>query len=134
MKPINKIMADSLVFLFCITSFSLAAGIEGATDQQISLIGVLLNKDVTVVKSAAIKSSNHKRAYYVGLNFKVSGFDQTLTGVWIVSGDKYQPNGVLAVDGYANNFSRATAADKTNPPTAYVYDNECERLQSYLKP
>lgn len=88
---------------------------------------------MTIVKSAAIKSSNHRRAYYVGLNFKATGVDSTLTGVWIVSGEKNQPKGVLAVDGFAQNFSRATGANKTNPPTAYGYDEECKRLQSYLK-
>jgi hypothetical protein len=134
MKKFTKILVFSLTILFLISTFSYAGSIEAASDQQVSLIGVLLNNDVVIIKSAAIRSSNHKRAYYVGLNFRVSGVDKTLTGVWIVSGDKNQPNGVLAVDGFAKNFSRATAADKTNPPTAYVYDEECKRLQSHLKP
>jgi len=133
MKPIYKIMACSVIYALFLTSFCFAGSIESASNQQVELIGVLLNKDVTVVKSAAIKSSNHKHAYYVGLNFKASGVKNTLTGVWIVSGEKDQPKGVLAVDGFAQNFSRATAADKTNPPTAYGYDDECKRLQSYLK-
>jgi len=133
MKQFLKMAASCLIILFVISTFSYAGSIEIASEQQVSLIGVLLNKDVVVIKSAAIKSSNHKRAYYVGLNFRVSGVDKRLTGVWIVSGDKEQPKGVLAVDGFAKKFSRATPADKTNPPTAYVYDEECKRLQSHLK-
>jgi len=108
--------------------------VESASNEQILLIKTLLNPDVIVKKSAAIRSSIHKRSYYVGLNFKVSGIEEMLMGIWIVSGDKYKPMLVLAVDGFAKNFSHATAADKTNPPTAYVFDNECRLLEKYLRP
>jgi len=108
--------------------------VESASNEQISAVKMLLNTDVVIKKSAVVKSSLHKRAYYVGLNFKVSGIEEMLMGIWIVSGDKYKPMLVLAVDGFAKNFSHATAADKTNPPTAYVFDNECRLLEKYLRP
>lgn len=129
-----KYLAVIFIFFILITSISFAdpLGIGAATEKQVSLIGVLLNPDVVVLKSAAIRSSSHQRAYYVGLNFRVPDVDETLTGVWIVSGERDQPGGVLAVDGYAKHFSRATAADKTNPPTAFGYDDECKQLKKHL--
>lgn len=83
--------------------------------------------------SAAIKFTQHKRAYYVGLIFSVSGVSETQTGVWLVAGNKNNPKAVLAVDGFAQNFSRATAADKTNPPTASSVDEECQILKKHLQ-
>jgi hypothetical protein len=110
-----KYLAVIISFIALITpiSFADSFGVETATEKQVKLIGVLLNPDVVVLGSAAIRSASHQRAYYVGLNFRVPDVDETLTGVWIVSGDRDEPGGVLAVDGYAKNFSRATAADKT---------------------
>lgn len=118
-----------------LSPFSLAADykVEPVTYEQIKICKVLLNKDVTIKSAAIIKSQHHKRAYYVGLNFTIPGVNQVLTGVWLLSGDKHQPNSMLAVDGFAQKFSRATPADNTNPPTAHSYDPECTILKNHLK-
>jgi len=123
-----------MVLLIPVAVYAAQINVESASQEQVALIGVLLNPDVVVTKSAAIKSTNHKRAHYVGLNFTVSGIPDTQTGVWLVSGEKNEPKGVLAVDGFAQQFSRATAADKTNPPTASSVDNECKKLKKHLRP
>ena len=130
----TKCLFVFIFYFFIITTTSIADQnrIELVSNEQIVLIKVLLNPDVIIKKSAAVKSSHHKKAYYIGLNFNISGIKQTQTGIWIISGDKYKPNGVLAVDGFAKNFSRATPAYKTNPPTAYSYDPECKMLKKYL--
>ena len=138
MKTNVKIFRLILLNLFiCFLFFSLSmAGsnkIEKASKQQVELLKILLNKDVTIKRSATIKSSTHKNAYYVGLNFIVPGVKEIQTGVWLLGGDKIHPRSILAVDGFAQNFSRATAADKTNPPTAFSYDPECVSLKNYLK-
>ena len=122
-----------IIFLF--TSFSLADPykIEFPSDQQIKILKVLLNKDVTIKQSAAVKSQHHKKAYYVGLKFTIEGIREPQIGIWIVSGSKDRPGFVLAVDGFGKEFSRATHADKTNPPQAYSTDPECKILKKHLR-
>ena len=109
-----------------------ADSISKASTAQINNIKVLLNRDVTVLDSGELKSSSHQNAHYVGLLLNISGIERHYGGVWLVSGDKNKPGMVLAVDGVAQQFSRATPADKTNPPTAYMSDVECKRLMRYF--
>ena len=117
------------------SSFSIANSykIEPPSEKQLSILKVLLNQDVIIEKSAAIKSQHHKKVYYLGLKFTITGIKKPQIGVWVLLGNKSNPVGVLAVDGFAKNFSRATHADKTNPPTAYSYDPECKILIQHLR-
>ena len=108
-KILMVLMVCFYMIIFLFTSFSLADPykIEFPSDQQIKILKVLLNKDVTIKQSAAVKSQHHKKAYYVGLKFTIEGIREPQIGIWIVSGSKDRPGFVLAVDGFGKEFRNA---------------------------
>jgi len=133
MKKSNIILAVVLLFpVFVLAGETLK--IEQASQSQIDGLRVIVNPDVKILQTAAAVSAHHKRACYVGANISipVPGKSKVHSAVWLYSGTKEKPGGILAVDGFAKEFSRATPADKTNPPTAYSTDDECRALKRYL--
>lgn len=66
---------------------------------------------MTVVKSAAVKSTSFKQVWMVALSFTVPGVSDRHTGVWAVNSiDK--PDLITAVDGFAQNFTGWQTASK----------------------
>ena len=121
------------VYLVAASPIICHAEIVAASGPQKEVIQTLANKDVAPIAFCAVKSAQHKQAYYVGMSFSVTGVATPQIGIWIISGTPEKPGMALAVDGFAQNFSRATPADRTNPPTAYVTDSECAEIRRYLR-
>ena len=105
--------------------------VESASSKQIWMIKEGLDKGLTVVNTAAIKSSTHKRAYYVGAVFTGSGIEDGVAGVWLITGDKDNPGIIQSVDGGAHNFSPYPLS-KNTPAGARSTDKECKTLRKYL--
>lgn len=123
-----------LAFLavFLSTNIALAGSImiEPASNAQINLIQAALGDQYPISKSAAVKSGNHRKAYYVGAVFYAKGAGD-ITGIWLVGGEKNNPNLVFSVDGAAHQFSVMRKASETKA-YATITDPEAKALKSHL--
>lgn len=63
---------------------------------------ILAGSGMTVDKAAAVKSVEHKQAYYVAIRFHGAGVDDE-TGVWATN--DLGSGSVFSVDGFAKEFS-----------------------------
>ena len=120
------------VFLLVTFSFAGSLRIEQPSKKQITLIQSVLDNSVTLAESAAVKSSNHKNAYYIGVNFFAQGIKEKMTGIWLIGGTKNNPSMVLSVDGTAYQFSGMRRAKETKA-AAYISDPESKLLTNHLK-
>ena len=104
--------------------------IESASEAQRNLIQAALGDQYPISKTAAVKSSSHSRAYYVGAIFHAEGVGN-VTGIWIVGGTKDAPNLVYSVNGAAHQFSGMRKASETKA-SATIRDPEAKALKKYL--
>jgi hypothetical protein len=123
-----------LAFLavFLLTNVALAGSImiEPASKAQINLIQAALGDQYPILNSAAVKSGNHRNAYYVGAVFHAKGVGD-VTGIWLVGGERNNPNLVFSVDGAAHQFSGMRKASETKA-YATITDPEAKALKSHL--
>ena len=104
--------------------------IESASQKQLKLIEKGLDPELSIVRSFAVKSSNHRKAYYVSA--LVQGPRTADVGVWWISGDKEKPGLILAVDGFAIVYSSYPKASKTRVG-ARTTDEEVKLLKAHIK-
>ena len=124
------ILLSPMTIFFTFTTI-LAAAIEPASQSQIDIITKPIREPITVTKSAAIKSSRHRNAFYVGLKFVAHELAMTGTGIWLVSGSASKPHAVLSVNATASVFSRYPKAGYGNIP-ARMSDHEAKLILDYL--
>lgn len=130
-KPLVLLIAiAATLFLVGCTKVE-AAKIESASVAQRNLIQRALGNQYPVLETAAVRSSNHSRAYYVGAKFRVSGVGE-LVGIWLIGGNKSTPNLIFSVDGVAHQFSGMRKASKTKA-YATINDPEAKVIRKYLK-
>lgn len=110
----------------------LAVVIEPASQKQADIITKEIKDPVTVTKSAAIKSSRHRDAYYVGLKFAAHELEMTGTGIWLIRGSASNPQTVFSVNATASVFSRFPKAGRMKKP-ARMSDHEAKLILDYLK-
>jgi len=122
-----------LIFLLFI-SLSQAASyiIQNPSDKQLRLIKIALGEGITIKSSAMIKSSNHKNAFYIGVNFYAPGVKEKMTGIWLIGGTWSNPGMLFSVDGYAHQFSGMRKASETKA-AAYPHDPESKYILQFLK-
>ena len=127
----KRLVVFMLVLLFfgCSTGYDFSK-IEPAGQKQIELIGKGLDPELTIVKSCAVKSGNHKDSYYVSV--LVHGPQKEEVGVWWISGAREEPGLILAVDGFAFVYSSYPRARKTWVG-ARATDDEVKLLKAYLR-
>jgi len=121
--------------ILCVLIFSVGASaqqIEAASQAQINLIQAALGDQYPISKTAAVKSGNHRNAYYVGAIFTAVGVKQSMLGIWLVGGQKNAPNLVYSINGYAHQFSGMRKASETKA-YATIQDPEAQALDGYLK-
>ena len=106
--------------------------IDQASMEQTDLIQAALGEQYPISKTVAIRSGNHKSAYYVGAVFHAQGVGNML-GIWLVGGDKNSPNLVYSVDGTAHQFSGMRKASETKA-YATINDPESKAIKGHLKP
>ncbi len=125
----------SIILLACINIKTSGAGdllIEKPSQKQLNLVKSVLDKGLIVKESAAVKSSKHKSAYYIGINFYAPGVKDKMTGIWLIGGTKNNPNLLYSVNGFAYQFSGMRRASKTKA-AAYVFDKESKLILKYLE-
>ena len=128
---VKQVLAICVAIL--ITVVAASAGtlrIESASKAQRNIIQTALGDKLPISKIAAIKSSNHSKAYYVGAVFHAEGVG-SVTGIWLVGGEKNAPSLVFSVDGAAHQFSGMRKASETKA-AAYIWDPEAKALEKYL--
>ena len=120
------------IFMAAVVAYAGAIKIEPASEAQRNLVQMALGDQYPILKIFAVKSGNHRRAYYVGAVFHARGAGNT-TGIWLVIGKtKDAPAGlVLSVDGGAYHFSGMRRASKTKA-YAHSTDPEAKVLSRYL--
>ncbi len=129
---LKKYFIYSLLTLLAAPSlFAGTVDIEQADEAQIKIIQAALGDAYPISKTAAVKSYNHGKAYYVGAVFHATGAGD-LTGVWFVNGGKGKPNAVYAVDGNAYQFTGIKKANET-PANASKTDPEARAVKKYLE-
>ena len=117
------------------TSLAEKYPIEALSPQQLERVKLVL-LDVTpeakILKTAAVKSQTHQRAYYVGAKFTAPGINEPLTGVWFMTGAKEKPGLVHSVNDLAYEFSKMGMAN-TTLSKASIADDEYKILEKYLR-
>jgi hypothetical protein len=119
-----------LCLIFGFSTIASAVDVESASEAQIAKIKIGLGDQYPVSKVLAVKSTTHKKAYYVGAAFQAEGVG-TVTGVWLMSGTKDQPGLMLSVDGVAYEFSRMGRASESKAGGS-VADPEAQKLKRAL--
>ena len=109
-----------------------AAVVNPASRQQTTIIAKAIKDPITVIKSAAVKSSRHRNAYYVGLNFVDHELAMTGIGIWLVEGSQDQPIAVFSINATAVVFSNYPKAKIIKNP-ARMTDHEVRLVLDYLK-
>lgn len=130
-------MKTKLLIISCvailITALTANAGpqnIEDASEAQRNIIQTALGEQYPISEIAVIKSGNHGNAYYLGAKFTAKGVG-SVTGIWLVGGEKNAPNLVYSVDGAAHQFSGMRMASETKA-SATIADPEAKALQNYF--
>ena len=123
-----------VIFLLNSVTFAGSIKIEPASKAQINIIQAALGDQYPISKTAAVESvsirSSNNKIYYVGAVFHAVGVG-SVTGIWLIIGEKYNPGLVLSVDGAAHQFSGMRKANETKAK-AYTTDPEAEALRNYL--
>ena len=109
-----------------------AAVVNPASRQQTTLIAQAIKDPITVIQSAAIKSSRHLNAYYVGLSFVAHELEMTGIGLWLVEGEQHQPEAVYSINATAVVFSDYPKAQRINRP-ARIHDHEAQLILDYFE-
>ena len=107
-----------------------ASPVEQASPAQRNIIQAALGDQYPISDIAVVKSSNHKKAYYVGAVFNATGVGKLL-GIWLVGGTKDRPTLVFSVNGDAHQFSGMRKASETKA-AAYSTDPEAKKLKSFF--
>lgn len=128
-----QIITAVVVALLGTLAIAYAFQIEQPSSQQLAKIKMALDEGLFVGKSAAIKSSHHPNAYYIGVNFLVPDIQEEMTGIWLIGGPKDSPNLLYSVNGAAHQFSGMRKASETKA-AAYVTDTESRLLLKHLNP
>jgi hypothetical protein len=135
MKKGATIMAKPVVFgivLGCIlVGVVTAAVVNPASRQQTTIIAKAIKDPITVIQSAAIKSSRHLNAYYVGLSFVAHELEITGIGLWLVEGEQHKPEAVYSVNATAIVFSKFPKAHRIKSP-ARLHDHEAQLILDYF--
>ena len=108
-----------------------AAVVNPASLQQTTLITKAISDPITVIKSAAIKSSRHLNAYYVGLSFVAHELEMTGIGLWLVEGGQNKPSAVYSINATAIVFSKYPQAQRIKSP-ARLHDHEAQLILDYF--
>ena len=108
-----------------------AAVVNPASLQQTTLITKAISDPITVIKSAAIKSSRHLNAYYVGLSFVAHELEMTGIGLWLVEGGQNKPSAVYSINATAIVFSKYPQAQRIKSP-ARLNDHEAQLILDYF--
>ncbi len=103
-----------------------------ASRQQSAIIAKAIKDPITVIKSAAIKSSRHLNTYYVGLSFVAHDLEMVGAGIWLVEGDPDKPKVVFSINATAIVFSKYPKANRLKNP-ARVRDHEAQLIIDYLE-
>jgi len=101
--------------------------VKPASEKQIWIINEGLEDGLKVVKSCALKSSAHKRAYFVAAKFSSSDASFNAVGVWLITGTKKEPGLIKSVNGIAEEFTPYLRDQSA------FYDKECKIVESYLE-
>jgi hypothetical protein len=109
-----------------------AAPLNPASRQQTAIIAKAIKDPITVIKSAAIKSSRHLNAYYVGLNFVAHELEMTGIGIWLVEGSQHKPLAVFSVNATAVVFSKYPKAQRLKSP-ARIHDHEAQLILDHFE-
>lgn len=121
-----------IVLVFISTSQSSSYVIENPSNKQLMFIKSTLDKSITTTSSAMIKSSNHKNAFYIGVNFFARGVKGKMTGIWLIGGTRNKPGLLFSINGYAHQFSGMRKASETKA-AAYSHDPEAKFILKYLR-
>jgi len=108
-----------------------AAVVDPASRQQTTIITKAIKDPITVIKSAAVKSSRHLNAFYVGLNFVAHELERTGIGIWLVEGSRQKPIAVFSINATAVVFSKYPKAQRIKSP-ARMHDHETRLILDYL--
>ena len=108
-----------------------AAVVNPASRQQTTIITQAIEDPITVIKSAAIKSSRHLNAYYVGLSFVAHELGITGIGLWLVEGEQQKPKAVYSINATAIVFSKYPKAHRIKAP-ARIHDHEAQLILDYF--
>ena len=103
-----------------------------ASQQQTKIITKVVKDPITVIKSAALKSSRHLNSYYVGLSFVAHDLEMIGIGIWLVEGDPYKPKVVYSINATALVFSKYPKASRLKSP-ANLSDHEAQLILDFLK-
>ncbi|MDN5666950.1 MAG: hypothetical protein L0G87_00975 [Renibacterium salmoninarum] len=69
---------------------------------------------LSVIASAAMKSSERTDVYFISLRFNPRGSDEPLTGIWAVPNLEKNQTGILPVNGFAKEFTSGPDWSKAN--------------------
>ena len=108
-----------------------AAVVNPASRQQTTIIAKAIKDPITVIKSAAVKSSRHLNAYYVGLSFVAHELEMSGIGIWLVEGRQHKPLAVYSINATAVVFSKYPKAQRIKSP-ARMHDHEARLVLDYL--
>ena len=128
----KKFILLGIMATFYMLSTVFAAVIEPASQKQTDIITKAIKDPITVTKTAAIKSSRHRNAYYVGIKFVAHELEMTGTGIWLVNGSASNPQAVFSVNATAIVFSRFPKSGRMKRP-ARMSDYEAKLILNYLK-
>ncbi len=115
--------------------------VHQATAKQIEYIqymiesgGGHINHGCQTTRGWSLKSSSHANSQYVAAYLDCPGLeDQKTIGVWLVSGSRTEPSGmVLSVDATAEAFSAAPNGSSTKAATSSA-DPEVRALKRYAR-
>ena len=126
--PVVSLLVVSCFFI----GIANPAVINPASQQQTKIVTKPFEEPVTVIKSAALKSSRHTRAYYVGIKFVVHDLEMNGIGIWLVEGDRSDPIAVYSVNATASVFSKYPKSHSIRKP-ARLSDHEAKLILDYLK-
>ncbi len=126
--PIVSLLVVSCFFV----GVANAAVINPASQQQTTMVTKPFEEPVTVIKSAALKSSRHTLAYYVGIKFVAHDLEMNGIGIWLVEGDLSDPIAVYSVNAIAIVFSKYPKSHRIKKP-ARLSDHEAKLILDYLK-
>jgi len=109
-------------------------GIEPASFQQLDLIKeVQIPGNYIKMKGCAIKSRNHKRAYYVSTKIYGPGIEDGVTGVWFITGDKDTPGIIQNVDGVSRQFTPDLPYGADTSSGASMFDTGVSPLRRWTE-
>jgi hypothetical protein len=109
-----------------------AAVVNPASRQQTTIIAKAIKDPISVIKGAAVKSSRHLNAYYVGLRFVAHELEMIGIGIWLVEGSQHKPLAVFSINATAVVFSKYPKAQRIKSP-ARMHDHEARLIIDYLE-